>query len=196
MRPTVLLVRSALAIALVGLAAPAAATASSGIQVGAGWLTTSGVITKNNTRCDVSLIFASDGVIAKTTSLTPFTGETLVGGTLTNCAGGLLTGGQITSSGVSMRYSSFSGTLPNITGIRFRILGFRVTLRTIAGNCEYGGDLDGVNVTTSGGSVTGVDLTGSSTLPRTAGSALCPASTAMTGTLSRVSGTPPTVRLV
>lgn len=184
-----------LAGAVAAVAAPAA-SASSGIQLGAGFLTASGVITKNNgqSTCDVQVTFSTDGVIAKTTSLTPFPGEHFAAGSIRNCRGMLNANGH-TFTGGSIRYHSFTGTLPNITGIRLVLLGVSITLSTIVGNCTYGGDLSPVTVTVAGGVATGVSFTGSAALPRLSGSALCPASSTLSGALT-ASAPAPSARLV
>lgn len=184
------------AVAVVAVAAPTA-TAATGIQVGAGFLTASGVIRKNagQSTCDVQITFSTDGVIAKTTSLTPFPGEHFAAGSIRNCRGSLLNANGHSFSGGSIRYHSFIGTLPNITGIRLVLLGVSITLSTLAGNCTYGGDLSTVTATVAGGVATGVDFSGSAALPRVSGSALCPSSMALSGALT-ASAPVPSVRLV
>jgi hypothetical protein len=196
------LLLAAVAIMLVGASFTAtAAQASRGIRSSLTRIGVSGQLVLNSAvTCNVLLELTlrnAGGVINKVT--TPAQGDVTFG-SITGCSGlGATTGVVLTP--IPVYYSSFGGTLPNISSISVnagdstRPVGF--LLNTAVGSCLYGGTatnvLRGVRITrnTVTGAATGVTFTGSSSLNRFSGSFLCPSTATIAGSLTTFLITPP-----
>lgn len=173
------------ALVVTAFAGASTAQASYGIAlsdtvIGAsGSLTMNGVIT-----CDVLLSITANRIkISKTTGINQATAS---GGFIRNCTGSLVgrpNTGTI-GSGINLQYRSFAGTLPNITRVNLLAPNAAFSVNTIAGVCAYGGSLDGLGVDISSRTVSGVDFSSTSSLPRTSGSVLCPSTAQMRGRLT------------
>ena len=181
----------------VGLLAIAATTAqaSTGVSLSSGGpITATGRLTMNgSTICTVSLTLTSSTTLRKTTGVTQ---AQVTAGSITACSSpiGVNSGAVLTP--INIQYASFSGTLPNITGIGVTApnAGFRLDAFSGAVRCLYGGNMTGITFNITGGRVTGVTFA-SNRLPLVSGSGLCPADGTVAGPLT-VQGTAPTVTLV
>lgn len=188
-------VRSLLLTVAIVVAAlvPSTALASRGIMFSHTVISVSGRVTINgNVICDNSFtISLTSNPLLKTTG----TNQGTVAGNIERCTGGGATGPGTVLAGSTIRYESFSGTLPAITsiGISSQNWGFQMT--TIVGNCLYGGNLSGLVAQAPSLRVTTLNFNSSTTLNRASGSALCPTTVTLRGALSII-GTPPTITLV
>ncbi len=179
----------ALAGALVLLAISSLAHASQGIEVGREaseqTLTSSAVTFRAEAftiRCPLTLRGEVDEVIAKSAGL--------VGGAILESAVGTCEGGTVSFLAASfpweLEYTSFSGTLPAISGVRFEIPRVSGSGTVLGIRCLYEGTLHG---TLNGTRATQVTIS-ESTLSLKEGS-LCPRTETVSGTLS----TSPTMTL-
>jgi len=102
-----------------------------------------------------------------------------------------------------VRYESFAGTLPTITSVTTRIIGFAFLLEVFGVSCLYVSEASHAfrgQVSLSGGVATAVRALESPAIPKHSGSFLCPTELAFRGTTSSFtvqnSTTAITVRLV
>lgn len=171
------------ALLIVPVLGASTAQASRGINVSTTNIAISGTIVLNGVlTCEFLIGIGSSTTIAKTTGTNQ---ASATGGYLRNCSGSLA-GNPNTGAilgPINVQYRSFAGTLPNITKINLLFPNFAFSINTIAGNCLYGGSLDGSGLTISSGTGTAFDFTGSSALPRVSGGILCPTTGTITGQL-------------
>lgn len=157
------------------------AQASRGISASATRIGASGVLTMNGLiPCQVLLeLTLSSSTILKSTSSAQGTAN---GGWIRNCTGA--TDGAILGP-IPVSYASFNGTLPAITGINVTAAGagFQLNSIPLCGSALYRGNLTGITINSSGGSVTGVTFN-SNSLPRSTGGATCPSNATIRGTLN------------
>lgn len=181
------------AIVITALAVSGTAVASRGISLSATSIGAGGRLTMNGGwMCNFLLMVATS---SRTVSKTPGVDQGTIAGTVSGCSGGWLTGAGTVLAGIALRYQSFSGSLPNITTLTISSPNFGIQFATIVGPCLYGGNLTGLNLPLSGGQLTGVDFNSTSTIPRVGGSALCPSTWQVRGSLA-VLGTRPVATLV
>jgi len=84
-----------------------------------------------------------------------------------------------------VNYSSFTGTLPRITGLGFEVTGIAFTVRLLGENCLYKATAAGparLIATVSEGLVTGVRADETAPISKASGSFLCPAAGRASGT--------------
>lgn len=174
-----------LTVIAIGAVGATTAQASRGIRVSTSTITASGRLTLNAgaTVCNVSLTLNIPLIlIAKVTGTNQ---GTVTRGSITNCSGLASSGTVLTP--INVQYRSFSGVLPRgITRITIIAPNAGFLLNTaLAGSCLYGGALDNVGFPVTGGTtVSSVDFTGSSTLPKVSGGPFCPATGSITGSLT------------
>jgi hypothetical protein len=180
--------------AIVFGASAGSATAATGASVtnGATLATASGRVTMNaggiNENCTVRLGMTLNSSIAKRAGTTIGTVQSTASGgsSITNCD--LSTEGTVLH-GIVVRYTSFAGTLPNITRINASapLAGFLLQL-PIFGSCLYQGTVNAVfnrNVTTL--EITSVAISGTGLTGSPSG---CPTPASLGGTLTVASPLP------
>lgn len=158
------------------------AHAAQGFRVGAGaGFTATGVVTFTSGLGATSCTLTLTGTLAASwlkTSLASM--GSLTGGRGSACAGGAVTA-LVPLAPTPLAYSSFNGTLPNVTQVNHVMQRFAVDLTTPFGNCLYAGDLAAsMSVMTPATTFT----LGGSRLPKFSGGALCPPNVAVAGTLT------------
>ena len=184
---------------VVGLLAIAASTAqaSRGIRLSSsGPITATGRLTMNgSTICTVSLTLTAATTLSKTRGITQ---GTVTAGSITACSSPIGVNSGVVLTPISIEYDSFTGLLPNISGINIIAsnAGFRLDAFGGGVRCLYGGRMTGITFNITGGRVTGVTFA-SNTLPLVAGSGLCPAGGTVAGPLTVTpASSAPTVTLV
>lgn len=163
-------------LALACAAAPALASRAIAVSP-AGAITVSPPITFSagggTTTCTVTFTGIFSAQIAKTPGA--------LFGTLTSAPPAVCSGGLVSRAAflgpIDMTYTSFLGTLPNITGIGVLFRNLAVLFTTLAGSCLYAGNVGGL-FSTPGNPV---NSNGSTTMTRLSGSALCPPTIALSG---------------
>lgn len=180
-------------VAMAGVAA-AAARGSSGIQSSSsGPITANGSITfGGNTICTVSLTFSlSANPMLKTIGRTQ---GTVSGGSITSCRSSIgITDGTWLLPG-NIQYSSFSGTLPNITSVLTNVTNTGFQLNSSLGiRCLYGTLVLVIRflffLIATATILNQINID-SAPVPRVSGGGLCPASVTVRGTLAVLSPQP------
>ncbi|HZV73421.1 MAG TPA: hypothetical protein VFF79_06875 [Conexibacter sp.] len=89
-----------------------------------------------------------------------------------------------------VRYDSFTGTLPSITGIRFQTVGVAILVTSFGASCLYrstaASPAFGIANREAGGGISGLQADSASEIPLASGGFLCPASATHSGTATRV----------
>lgn len=180
------------AVALVALASSGSALASSGIRLSASSIGTGGRLTMNgNVICDVLYTIAmTRNPMLKVTGVD----QGSLTGTVRGCTGSAWTGAGTVLAGATVRYESFTGTLPSIIGITITAQNLGMQFATLWGPCLYGGNVTNLKFTVSGGQISALDYNVASTIGRAGGSGLCPSTLTLRGVMVAL-GTP-TVALI
>lgn len=167
------------------------ASASSGIAFSSGTIAAGGVVTMNSLgTCTVLTTMQLNSTTIRKTVGASIGSDTRI--TVSGCTGGIITAATIATP-TTIQYSSFTGTLPNITEINTVVPNVTISATTPFGTCVYAGErrrkilLELLDVT--------IFRWISETVVKRSGSALCPSQVTIGGDL-RTLGTPPTVRLV
>jgi hypothetical protein len=113
-------------------------------------------------------------------------------GPVTNCVKTNVT--NITTLTASLpwhlRYDSFTGSLPAITGLRLQIVGFAFLLTAFGQSCLYKSTATepafGIARREAGGTITELTADNTSTIPLNVGGGLCPTTFTFSGNATRV----------
>lgn len=167
------------------------AHASRGISLSSQTIGAGGTLTFNGGAWTCNALFTyrtNSNTISKTTGVNY---GSITSGSITNCTG-LATGGTVLAP-INLQYSSFTGTLPNISEINSVSPNFAISFNTIAGTCLYGGSVRTKKLLV----VLGITIFRyiSESVTKRSGSALCPSTLTIAGDLTTL-GTVPRVALI
>ncbi|HZV73419.1 MAG TPA: hypothetical protein VFF79_06865 [Conexibacter sp.] len=154
--------------------------------------------------CSVTLegSFHSRSIVKTRGSLIGYITRAIVG-PVANCVKNNVTNVQVLTASLPwhVRYDSFTGTLPAITGVRLQLVGAAFLLTAFGASCLYRSTPEqpafGIANREAGGTITGLQAENGSEIPLASGGILCPASGTFNGTATRVTklGETATIRL-